>query len=395
MKLLVFALIPFMLLINSCSSKKELTYNQRKNGHFQLYSMPDLDIPKSVPANLKRVILISTNDLLGEIDKKNQTVTKDGKTQSIEVGGFKTLEKYYDILKSHYPQEVLIIDSGNSLKSFNRNSYSRFVQISNLFSKLEYTSLTIGAQDLLIGQSDKDQLYALKRVIKTSKVPFIISNIINLGTGERVDWKNTYPYLIRTINNVKVGIISAISPSITQEIPGVILNGHYIQPVETALIKYSRILKSRGAQLIIAKIHANQSCGDALAKKYNLPMDKVNFDPNNVEACNSKDELALILKKLPKDTVHVVVSSSSGGKITNFINGVPIVQSFSLGNYFNVTELFYDIAKNKAAVNKTIIHQPIKLCHEFLKDTQDCFLNDKSVEIESKTKAKFLEKELN
>lgn len=383
-----------LLLINSCTSKKGIKYNQRKDGHFQLYSMPENNIDTSLPSNLKRVILVATNDLLGEIDGADETVTKEKTVQSIKVGGRELLEKYTDILKKNFPDQVLLVDAGNAIKSFSRNSYSRFLQVINTYAKLDYTSLSLGSNDLLLGDSPKKHLNVLKKVIKQSKVPFIISNIVDLSTGEQIDWPNTYPYLIRTINGIKVGIIASVDPTLTKDLPEGTLNGHYVEPIEKAIIKYSRELKRKGAQIIIAKIHAEQNCGEELAKTLQLPLDKVNFDPKDETPCKSNGRIEDIVKRLPPNTVHAIVASKSGGKIANFINGIPTVQSFSIGKYFSVMELFYDIAEDRPVVEKTVIHQPVKLCSEFLKETQDCFMNDNSVNIEKKVKAKFLDKEI-
>lgn len=389
-----FIILLTLLLINSCTSKKGIKYNQRKDGHFQLYSMPENNINTSLPPNLKRVILVATNDSLGEIEGSSETVTKDKMVQSIKVGGTKLLEKYTDILKNNFPDQVLLVDAGNAIKSFSRNSYTRFLQVINSYAKLDYISMSLGSNDLLLGDSPRKHLDTLKKVIKQSKVPFIVSNIVDLSTGENIDWPNTYPYLIRTINGIKIGIIASLDPTLTKDLPEGTLNGHYVEPIEKAIIKYSRVLKRKGAQIIVAKIHAEQKCGDKLSKTLQLPLDKVNFDPLDESPCKSNGRIEDILKRLPPNTVHAIVASKSGGKIANFINGIPTIQSFSLGKYFSVMELFYDIAEDRPVVNRTLIHQPIKLCSEFLKETQDCFMNDNSVDINKKVKAKFLDKEI-
>lgn len=390
----IIILVICLIFINSCSSKKGLKYNQRPYGHFELYSMPENKINKNLPSNLKRILIVSTNDLLGEIDAKDLTISQPKISQSIKVGGVDLYEKYLNILKTDFGNELLIIDSGNSLKSFDRNSYTRFLQIVNSFAKLDYTVLAIGNHDLTISETPDNHLPLLKKVINNSKVPFIMSNLIDLSSGESINWENTKPYLIRTVNGVKVGIISAIDPDLIKELPEGTLNGHYLEPVEKSLIKYSRILKRQGVQFILATISSQQSCGDKLANEMKLPNDKVNFDPNDSSICNQEDKLAKIIQRIPKDTVHAIISSNGSNKIANFIFDTPVVQSFSLGKHFSILEIYYDTANDIISKENTIIRQPIQLCEEFFEETNDCYMNDNSISIEKKIKAKFLDKEI-
>lgn len=390
----ILLLLICLLIINSCSSKKGIKYNQRANGHFELYSLPENKINKNLPANFKRILVVSSNDLFGEIDTKELTISKQNVSQSIKVGGLNLYEKYLNVLKAEFGNELLIIDAGNSLKSFDRNSYTRFLQIVNGFAKLDYLAISIGNHDLTIAESADNHLPLLKKVINNSKVPFIMSNLIDLSSGKNINWENTNPYLIRTINGIKVGIISAIDPELIKDLPQGTLNGHYLEPVEKSLIKYSRILKKQGVQVILATVSSQQSCGDKLASELKLPNDKVNFDARDPSVCNLEDKLAKIIQRIPKDTVHAIISSNGSNKIANFIHDTPVVQNFSLGKHFSVLEIFYDTSNDAVSKEHTIIRQPIQICEEFFKETNDCYMNDNSIQIDKKIRAKFLNTEI-
>jgi 2',3'-cyclic-nucleotide 2'-phosphodiesterase (5'-nucleotidase family) len=376
-----------VVFLNSCSFNRGGVNNEKLKGHWELYSQPDFE-KSSTPSHVKRIIIASTNDIHGNILPHTERLTHGKKQIEIKVGGRKITQRYFKILKESYSGKVLLLDAGDSLNN-QFDTKSKQLNLVEFIKGMDYDALSLGAKDFTTfkkGNSD------LKSVIAQVNAPFITSNIIELKHGKRLTWKNTEPYLLKTVNGVKVGIIAVISPSIFKGLPKKNSKGFFFDIMEKSIIQNTSRLRRKGAQVIIAIVHAEQTCGKSIALEKSLPRDKVNFDPENSKACDLNGEVATMLKRLPPNMLDAVVTGKSHLKIANFIQDIPVIQAFSLGKYFSYIELYFDQNKKKVLKEKTKIHQPIKLCHEFIESTNDCYMNDQSVNIDKKIPAKFLNK---
>jgi hypothetical protein len=101
------------------------------------------------------------------------------------------------------------------------------------------------------------------------------------------------------------------------------------------------------------------------------------------------------LKRLPPQLVDVVVGGRGEDKIANFVNGVLVLGGFSKGNSLNFSEFVINTKTRKLNLEKTVVHQPVMFCHEFFKETNDCFTEDKTVNHKDRIKAQFLGTEIN
>jgi hypothetical protein len=83
------------------------------------------------------------------------------------------------------------------------------------------------------------------------------------------------------------------------------------------------------------------------------------------------------LQAVPPGLVDVIVSGGKT-KVANWINGIPVLQAFPGGTSFSRADL---IVENKRVLTeKTVVHQPVRLCHRFFKATEDCYTEDQSVD---------------
>ncbi len=58
-------------------------------------------------------------------------------------------------------------------------------------------------------------------------------------------------------------------------------------------------------------------------------------------------------------------------KVANFILGYPIIQNKGEGKYLSYIEAFYDTRPHTVSKEKTHIHQPVQICHNSLKSSQN------------------------
>jgi len=376
MKSITVLFIAVFLGLQSCGTNISKYENQKKEGHWRLYSHPDEDNVKT-DEKVKRIVVVGTNSFEGKFSRTYGTIPteKEGINKNIPIGGEEVVKKYLDRVKEVYDKKLLLVDAGNSFGKLDTKSSSEF------FMNQKYTALTLGDSDI---QSKKNLL----AMFSESKIPFLTANLIDVTTGEVLDGKNNYPFIVRNINGVKVGIIGLL----TSKVPT--LEGLYIEKLTKTAIKFGRKAEKSGAEVLVLVTSADMNCGKEIADKYDLPLSKVNFNPLDSSSCESNGELYRVLQKLPHGFFHAVVSSNSKSKISNIINGMPVIHSFGNGKSFSRVELFYDTEEKKVLTDKTIVHQPTYFCHYFFKETDDCYWEDQSINHQITVPARFLGKEI-
>ena len=376
-----------LVIISSCSFKKNPLENQTQSGHSELYSEPDS--PKDGKGDYYRVVIASTNDVHGHYQSHEVTL-KDkfqNAQQSIQVGGVDYISSYFQILRKHYGS-VLLVDSGDIFS--NKAQEMNFV--SDFYSILDYDAITLGLKDFNLKLPSKHQSSAdfIKDFASKSKTPLMFSNLYELKTARVVEWPGTLPYLIREIDGVKVGILGLIPDDIVDQTPVDNRIGLYVDSMLQSTLRHSRLLRSLGAEIIVVLTHQSLNCGEEIAQELKLPLSKVNFDPEKRGVCDLSSKMGEYLNRLPPGLVDVVIGGRSNQKTANFVNSTLVMSSFSDGASFSYAEFFVNKKTKKLQKDKTVVHQPVMFCQEFFKETNDCYAEDASVDHKVRTPATFL-----
>jgi 5'-nucleotidase len=363
--------IAMILPFHSCSLRKDMSYNQRAEGHYRLYTYPeykdDFDDQR-----YQRILLFSLNDFQGNIDA-NEFAYNDkrfAQTHIVRTGGVAGIKSYLDIIRTKYPGQVLLMDSGSFLNRLNFHSRTIF-----LYNYLGVDFATLGKNEFLI-----DRPYNMKYLqgqLAKANFPVVASNLVDLKTGATPDWKNMHQSYIKTINGIKVGVLGITSPKMAKGLPASKLTGYYFQNAPKTIIETAAKLRQEGAQVVIALFNSGLNCTSMSADRSGLPEEKVNFIPEDSTVCeNYQNELVKTLGQIPPQTIDAVVTGNSYSKVANFVHGYPVVQNFGSSDYLSWIEIFYDKRMSRVANEKTIIHQPIHICHQHIKKTQDCFAKE-------------------
>lgn len=385
--------ICLILVLSSCTFKKNPLKNQISKGHEQLYSEPDAPKLKSLDEDEKRIIIASTNDVHGNITPQNIAFEDDlnkGK-QEIHIGGKNSASAYFQVLRETY-KNVILVDSGDIF-----SQETEIDKVSNFYGDLGYDAVTVGLRDfnLKVSKEIGNNTKLFQQFAKKSKVPMLLSNLYELKTARAVEWEGTKSHLIKDVGGVSVGIIGLISDDIVEQTPVTNRVGLYVENMLESTLKHARLLRSLGADTIVVMTHQSIECGQNIAEESKLPINKVNFEPQKENACDLQTVLGKYLLRLPPQLVDVVIAGRNQNKIANFINGVLVMGTYSDGKSFNYAELVVNTKNKKIIPEKTIVHQPIYFCHEFFKETNDCYHEDKTVNHKQKIPATFLGKELN
>ena len=386
MKLIFFCL----LIVSACSFKKTPLENQTLKGHQELYSEPEAPNPVESNPLEKRIVIASTNDIHGNYRPELVTFKDEhqNELQNIRVGGVDVMKNYFSILREHY-KNVVLVDSGDLLADANSGK-----TVNDFYSFLNYDAMTIGLRDfnIKVPESIGSSANLFKNFAKVGKVPLLVSNLYELKTARVVEWEGTKPYIIKEVNGVKVGILGLIPDDIVGQTPVNNRVGLFVENMLQSTLRHARLLRSLGAEVIVVITHQGIDCASELAHKSKLPLMKVNFEPERAGICNLKEGLGQYLERLPPNLVDVVIGGRNHLKMANFVNGTLVMGGFPDGKSFNYAEFFIDAKTKKIIPEKTIVHQPVLFCHEFFKETKDCFTEDPSVDHKSRIPATFLGK---
>lgn len=383
MKILLCAL----LLVGSCSFKKSQLENQTLKGHEELYSIADAPKLKKLDEFEKRIVIAATNDVHGHYQAHTVSFRDDHQKtpQTVKVGGIDAIQSYYKILRDTF-ENVVMVDSGDI---FSKAASSNIVK--EFYSTLKYDAVTVGLRDfnLKLPSSMTSSSDLFKKFAKDSPTPLILSNLYELKTARVVEWEGTKPYLLKEINGVKVGIIGLIPNDIVANTPVHNRVGLFVENMIQSTLRHARLLRSLGADIVVVLTHQGIDCNSELAAEAKLPITKVNFEPQK-NVCNLKSTLGEYLERLPPQLVDVVVGGRNHQKMANYVNGTLVLGSFEDGKSFSFAEFTVNTKTKKISAEDTVVHQPVIFCHEFFKETSDCYTEDPSVNHSKRIPATFL-----
>lgn len=371
----------------ACSYKKG---NQIERGHEKLYSEPDIPVINELEPHHKKVVIAATNDIRGNYRSEFVSFTdkhNEG-TQGIRIGGVDVVNHYFQILRETYPN-LLLVNSGDILSSTEDLKIVR-----DYYSFLKYDALTLGLGDfnLKVPKEIATSSALFRKFSEKSSTPLILSNLYDLKTARGVEWEGTKSHLIKDLGGVRIGIIGLIPDDIANLTPVENRVGLFIENMAQSTLRHARLLRSLGAELIVVLTHQGLDCSTELASKKKLPPTKVNFEPLQEGVCETDNMLGQYLDRLPPQLVDVVIGGRVSNKMVNYIKGTLVLSGFHDGRSFNYAEFTVDTKANKIVPGKTIVHQPVMFCHEFFKETNDCYTEDPSVNHKERIPATFLGK---
>lgn len=393
LKILAITLCLIMPSFHSCTSVRQMADNQREEGHYRLYSFPHkIKKDKKWKKRYKRIVIAGSNNFEGNISPTIYPIAnRFGEKRTLRVGGIAAMKSYFDILRDEYKDELVTLDAGSFLDQENNHEKTLF-----LYRYLNYDMAAIGLNEFLI-KNDKNlnfQTY-IKYITRNSKVKLLNSNLFDLSQAEQIDWPGVEQVYLKEKNGLKIGFLSVLTTDLTKKIPDNVFNGLYIQNPAKNIIKYANLLRRKGAHIVILTTGNGIDCTSQMADEKNLSQLKVNFYPKESKHCDYfENELSSILKSLPPKTVDAIFTSGSKSKVANFIHGYPVLQNPGYGHYLSWAEIYFDTKHNQIDQSKTIIRQPIQLCHQFLKDHSDCFTGE-PLDHKELAPAVFLGKQIN
>ena len=233
---------------------------------------------------------------------------------------------------------VLLVDSGDTFQGGIESDLSEGALVVDAYNALGYTAAAIGNHEFEFGPVDRsgarqarfaDPRGALKARAAQATFPFLAANLIDTSTGRPVDWPNVRPSVIVEAAGVKVGIIGVMTIDALRSTLPVNVRGLGVAPLAPAILRESGHLRASGATVVLVAAHAGGGC-------------RVFADPADLSSCDDSSEIFQIARQLPRGTVDAIAAGHTHDAIAHVVDGVAIIQAYSLGRSFGRVDLSVD-----------------------------------------------------
>lgn len=250
---------------------------------------------------------------------------------------------------------VVLVDAGDMFQGTLESNLEEGKHIVRAYNAIGYTAAAVGNHEFDFGPEgpaatpasvEDDPRGALKARAKEAKFPFLVSNIVDTASGERIKWPNMPSSAIVDVAGVKIGVIGASTESTPFTTMPANFVGLSMRSPAKEIAAESTALRAKGATLIVVTAHIGTRC-----EKYDVPSD--------FSSCKKDEELIKLVDELPKGSVDVIVAGHTHAVVAHRINDIAVIESFSSGRAFGRVDL--RIAPD-GHVSSVKIHQPRLLC---------------------------------
>lgn len=376
MKIAALIILSILLCFHSCSSHRDMSGNQVSEGHYRLYSFPEKPkeyFESSPDERYQDIIFAVINDTKGRVHPNKTLVVDPARNTnlSVDIGGVNGYKAYLKILREKFPNQVQVVSSGSFISEEVPLSETLFY-----YNYLELNAAGLSREEFSL-PFNGDYIKRLDRSLSGANFKIISSNIFSLEQAEDFQLENILQSSIVEEGDLKVGYISLVSPTMAKTFDSQKLNKVYFTPMAPKIITLANELKKKGADIIALMVSHGLDCTSQQSQGEEISPYKVNFYPKNEKVCELYDnELKETLAKLPPAMVDIVFTNGVSSKVANFIGGYPVLQSFSEGEHMSWAKLVYDTKFKRVVKDKTQIMQPAQICHQFFKETQDCYTKE-------------------
>ena len=292
------------------------------------------------------ITLIGTNDVHGQL------------LQSEDRGGLVTMSGYVEAVRDAREQDggsVLLIDAGDMWQGTLESNLSEGAAMVSAYNALGYAAAAIGNHEFDFGpigpkaipaSNDDDPVEALKQRAMEANFPLLAANLIDAGTGVRVDWQNVRPSILIDVNGVKVGIIGVTTSNALRRTIAANVRELRIAPLVPAIKEQAYKLRNEGARLIIVTAHAGGMCTEF-------------GDPNDLSSCVATAEIFAVARALPAGLVDHIIAGHVHQGVAHIVNGISITSSYSNTRAFSRVDFTVDRSTGNVISRRVYPPQPV------------------------------------
>ncbi|MFH0899610.1 MAG: 5'-nucleotidase C-terminal domain-containing protein [Pseudomonadota bacterium] len=252
---------------------------------------------------------------------------------------------------------VVLVDAGDMLQGTLESNLGEGESVIQVYRLLGYTAVSLGNHEFDFGpvgiqaipRTPADDPHGvIKARAKESSFPWLCANLREKATRKTVAWENVVPSVVVTVAGVKVGIVGGITGGASNAVIAANFVGLETGPLAPAVAYEAARLRSRGARVVLAVVHAGGSCRSFA-------------DPADLRSCDSDSELFELARDLPSGAVNLIVGGHSHGAVAHYVGGVPVVQAYAEGKAFARVDLVVGTTGEDVAAS---IHRPQPLCRK-------------------------------
>lgn len=250
---------------------------------------------------------------------------------------------------------VLLVDAGDLFQGTLESNLAEGADVIKAYNQLGYAATAIGNHEFDYGPEgeqataktpEQDPRGALKARAAEAKFPFLVTNIMDAQSGQRIKWPNMPASTMVDVAGARIGILGAS----TEATPYTTMAANFAglamgQPTAKYIADEAKALRAHGAQIVVLVSHIGSSCKD-------------NTKADDLSSCDTNEELFKVLGDVPRGLVDVVVAGHTHAAIAHRIDGMAVIESYSSGRGFGRV----DLRVTQTHVSAVTIHQPKLMC---------------------------------
>ena len=313
--------------------------------------------PDSPARKTVTLSIVGTNDLHGGI------------LQREDRGGLALLGGYVANLRAARARDggaVLLVDAGDMFQGTLESNLTEGSAVVAAYNTLGYAAAAIGNHEFDFGpvgppstpqRPDDDPRGALKARAAQAAFPFLAANLIDVGTGRPVDFKNVRPSTVVTAAGVRVGIVGVMTTRALFTTIAANVHGLRVAPLAETIEAEARRLRAGGATMIVVAAHAGGRCTDF-------------SNPRDVSSCDPNDEIIPVARALPAGLVDVIVAGHTHLSMGHQVQDIAISEAFSGGRSFGRIDVVVNAATKRVVELRSFA--PRDLCARVDPGTARC-----------------------
>ena len=205
----------------------------------------------SAPLN---ITLLHTNDIHGHI---HSWTGWEGELEGKTVGGMDRIAgAIKQVRDSRGREQILLLDAGDTLGDTEVAADTKGSAVIEIMNAIGYDAMVVGNHEPDFGPD------VLKERMKQARFPILAANVVDAQSGVLY----AKPYLIKTVNGVKVGIVGLAYPNTALTTARKNVAGLQFDDPQNAAAKYIPKMREDGAQIIVVLSHYGLSADRELAK---------------------------------------------------------------------------------------------------------------------------------
>ena len=337
--------------------------------------MSDYKYPSpSVSDNIINVAIMSTSDIHGAVFPNIFQSPNDTLLYS---GGAINIYSYVKALRKEWKNYFLWLDGGDQFQGTIEVMLSEGDVMKDYYNYVKIDGIAIGNHEWDYG------IEKLKNYIELENYPTLCANLFDKTKGKYIYeegmWKNVEPYHIYTVGGegeiqIKIGVIG-LTTAETVLYTTTDLSNYTFDHYYDVTKKWTDHLRNiEKVDAVVLLVHFGPNCPLEPVEKMNLKMWKKDTIQKE---CRDKEEIMAFLKRIESEELKIdaVLASHIHDVAHHWINGIPVVETTSGANYFNLIYLPFKINEDGTVTlqnNDIQIEGPVPVCEKIWPDSRKC-----------------------